>query len=710
MEAFLDEFQHLKIQLKEVKSATGNFDDSNIIGRGGFGKVYKGVLSLPKGQSMVAFKRLDRNYGQGDPEFWKEILMLSRYTHENLISLLGFCDEDGEKILGYEHAYHGSLDRHLSNTTLTWSHRLKICLGAATGLCYLHDPKETRERVLHRDIKSSNILLDENWNAKISDMGLSKIGPANQKHTFLVSNAVGTFGYVDPMCVEMSILTKESDVYSFGVVLFEVLCGRLCFENNNNHFQSLVPMWKKSFKQKKLDEIIFEDLKHHIGMRSLETFSDIAYRCLQKSREKRPKMSHVVEKLVIALWFQEISEEVEQPFDYEDMSKTAAPPLLYRSKEELKLLLSEGIFVNGGKTWFSLDKNGNHLEMIPAAECLIPIDVVPPVRANYDRDKAIYKEVYTMPYCSKFKTHVRTQFLSLNITYTVNLVCSLGSKSKEYVGVDYILAGETKSSTAYFAHKREDGHLMAELYQFTSDRRNVDHEITFECQKPLAVEGIEFRPQERVEYQVLEEKEVDIQTKSHSDTNWEKNLPSDHQDIIKCSKDSLQWTTKKELYYILCKGFPINDGEEWFSLEKNGKKCHMLSARMALGIRDWKWRSSPDSRFGKVAFGPRGGFWIDCRPKMLSPQTTYAIYLVYKLEENHYGFEPPVHKKPHNPLDRPKRKGRPQQRNDGWLEVQVWEFQTGTTINEINKYLRLTLSENESLKGLIVEGIEFKPT
>ncbi|KAL4565063.1 hypothetical protein LXL04_029145 [Taraxacum kok-saghyz] len=310
MEWFLEEFQHLKIQLEEIKSATDNFNSSKVIGKGGFGVVHEGVLSHSKKQNTVAFKRLDRRHGQGDPEFWKEILMLSRYTHKNLISLLGFCDEDGEKILVYEFASNGSLDQHLSSTSLTWKQRLKICVGAAMGLCYLHDPKETQQRVIHRDIKSSNILLDENWNAKISDMGLSKIGPANQQHTFLVSNVVGTFGYVDPMYVEMSILTKESDVYSFGVVLFEVLCGRLCFENNNNHFQNLVPMWKKSFKHKKLDEIVFQDLKQHIDARSLEVFLDAAYQCLQKSRTKRPKMFDVVEKLEIALGFQEEFEEM----------------------------------------------------------------------------------------------------------------------------------------------------------------------------------------------------------------------------------------------------------------------------------------------------------------------------------------------------------------------------------------------------------------
>ncbi|KAL4579479.1 hypothetical protein LXL04_015627 [Taraxacum kok-saghyz] len=348
MDAFLEEFQHLEIQFEAIKLATRNFDKSNIIGKGGFGLVYVGVLCHPKGKRRVAFKRLDRSYGQGDPEFWKEILMLSRYTNENLISLLGFCDKDGERIVVYEHASHGSLDRHLSSPTLTWKRRLKICLAAAKGLSYLHDPNETQQRVLHRDIKSSNILLDDNWNAKVSDMGLSKIGPANQKHTFVVSNVVGTLGYIDPMYMQTCILTKESDVYSFGVVLFEVLCGRLCYENKNGRIWTLASSWKKSYKQKKLDEIVIQDLKQHMDSTSLETFSDIAYQCLKKSREKRPEMYQVVEKLEMALRFQEILEDVEP--NLEEISKSAVPSLEKKTKEELKMLLSKGIFVNEGKT------------------------------------------------------------------------------------------------------------------------------------------------------------------------------------------------------------------------------------------------------------------------------------------------------------------------------------------------------------------------
>ncbi|KAL4577640.1 hypothetical protein LXL04_013750 [Taraxacum kok-saghyz] len=215
------QFQHLKIQLEVIKSATNNFADDKCIGRGGFGKVYKGELLRSEGNIVVAIKRLDPRFGQGNPEFWKEIVILSLYKHENIISLLGFCDESNEKILVYEYASRKSLDLYLNNANLSWIQRLKICIGVARGLAYLHNPGVSQQRVLHQ------------WNPKILDLGLSKFGPANQQCTFCISNVVGTIGYCDPLYIETGLLTKESDVYSFGVVLFEVLCGRLCISNKN---------------------------------------------------------------------------------------------------------------------------------------------------------------------------------------------------------------------------------------------------------------------------------------------------------------------------------------------------------------------------------------------------------------------------------------------------------------------------------------------
>ncbi|KAJ0609053.1 putative protein kinase RLK-Pelle-DLSV family [Helianthus annuus] len=218
----IKEFKHLRIELRAIKLATNNFDDKNYVGKGGFGKVYKGELVHSEVRTMVAIKRLDRAFGQGDTEFWKEIMMLSLYKHENIIPLVGFCDENDEKIIVYEYASNKSLDLYLSNTNLTWIQRLKICVGAARGLEYLHNLKGTQHRILHRDIKSSNILLDENWKAKISDFGLSKLGPANQEYTFLVSHAVGTVGYCDPLYAESGFLTKE-------------LLPRILITNNEYH-------------------------------------------------------------------------------------------------------------------------------------------------------------------------------------------------------------------------------------------------------------------------------------------------------------------------------------------------------------------------------------------------------------------------------------------------------------------------------------------
>ncbi|KAM0070284.1 putative protein kinase RLK-Pelle-CrRLK1L-1 family [Helianthus debilis subsp. tardiflorus] len=222
MQKVLEKFQHLKIQLKEITTATNNFNDKPI-GFGGFGKVYKGEVSHSKGRSMAAIKRLDPRHGQGTTEFLKEITLLSDYKHESVITLVGFCCEGGEMILVYQLASRGSLDRYLNSPHLTWRQRLKICLDAAKGLSYLHDPRETHRRLIHCDVKSGNILLDDQWNAKVADLGLSIIGSANEQHSLIVTAAVGTAGYCDPVYWMTNTLTKESDVYSFGVVLFEVL-------------------------------------------------------------------------------------------------------------------------------------------------------------------------------------------------------------------------------------------------------------------------------------------------------------------------------------------------------------------------------------------------------------------------------------------------------------------------------------------------------
>ncbi|KAJ9537436.1 hypothetical protein OSB04_030169 [Centaurea solstitialis] len=232
-----------------------------------------------------------------------EVIKLIETNPFMMLSLLGFCDESDEKILVYEYASKQSLDFYLHNDDLTWTQRLNICLGAARGLSYLHNPAGTQHRVLHRDIKSSNILLDENWNAKISDFGLSKFGPADQPFTFLLSNVVGTIGYCDPLYVEMGFLTKESDVYSFGVVLFEVLCGRLCVSYNDKR-PPLTRLVRECYEQDKINDIVYGNIRDEINPNSLKLYTTIAYRCLNTDRKERPLMTEIVRVLETTLHYQ----------------------------------------------------------------------------------------------------------------------------------------------------------------------------------------------------------------------------------------------------------------------------------------------------------------------------------------------------------------------------------------------------------------------
>ncbi|KAL7614990.1 probable serine/threonine-protein kinase PBL28 [Lactuca sativa] len=304
--SLIQELAHLKIPIEDIKLATNNFSDDNFIGEGGFGRVYKGQLGdSTSATTTVAVKRLDVKGGQGQQEFLMEIVMLSSYKHDNLVSLVGFCEEGEEKIIVYEHEVRGSLDNYLATDYLTWVQRLQICLGAARGLNYLHSGVGEGHRVLHRDIKSSNVLLDQNWEAKISDFGLSKIGPMNQDITFLVTKLAGTFGYVDPLYVATGVLTKESDVYSFGVVLFEVLCGRRAMIGKYDEEQRLLShLVKHRYEEGKLDEIIFPNIRKQIKPNSLQTFSRIAYQCLNIDRKRRPTMAVIIEQLQISLELQ----------------------------------------------------------------------------------------------------------------------------------------------------------------------------------------------------------------------------------------------------------------------------------------------------------------------------------------------------------------------------------------------------------------------
>ena len=295
--------------LAEIKSATKNFDDIFIIGVGGFGNVYKGYVD--DGATQVAIKRLKPGSKQGAHEFKTEIETLSQLRHLHLVSLIGYCNEGNEMILVYDYMSHGTLRSHLygdDEQPLTWNQRLQTCIGAARGLHYLHTGAE--HTIIHRDVKTTNILLDDKWVAKVSDFGLSKIGPTNMSNAHISTVVKGSFGYLDPEYCRRRQLSEKSDVYSFGVVLCEVLRARTPIIHTVAHTRVLLTEWvKQCIYEKKVTEMVDPILQNQIGTECFRKFVQVMVSCIQDEGNKRPSMNDVVRGLEYAYQLQESSKE-----------------------------------------------------------------------------------------------------------------------------------------------------------------------------------------------------------------------------------------------------------------------------------------------------------------------------------------------------------------------------------------------------------------
>ncbi|KAL4562675.1 hypothetical protein LXL04_026705 [Taraxacum kok-saghyz] len=282
--------------LRELEAATNGLADENVIGEGGYGIVYSGILG---DNTRVAVKNLLNNRGQAEREFKVEVEAIGRVRHKNLVRLLGYCVEGAYRMLVYEYVDNGNLDQWLHGdvgdvSPLSWSIRLNIIQGTAKGLAYLHEGLEPK--VVHRDIKSSNILLDRNWNPKVSDFGLAKL--LGSDTSYVTTRVMGTFGYVAPEYACTGMLTEKSDVYSFGILIMELITGRNPVDYGRPPGEVNLVEWLKTMVgNRKSDEVVDPKLTEIPSSKALKRILLVALRCVDPDAQKRPKMGHVLHML-----------------------------------------------------------------------------------------------------------------------------------------------------------------------------------------------------------------------------------------------------------------------------------------------------------------------------------------------------------------------------------------------------------------------------
>ncbi|KAM0937132.1 putative protein kinase RLK-Pelle-RLCK-VIIa-2 family [Dioscorea sansibarensis] len=287
----------------ELKTITSNFRQDYVLGGGGFGSVYKGFITedLREGiqplQVAVKVHDGDNSY-QGHREWLAEVIFLGQLSHQNLVKLVGYCCEDEHRVLIYEYMPRGSVESNLFSRVLLplpWSIRMKIALGAAKGLAFLHDA--TRP-VIYRDFKTSNILLDEEYNAKLSDFGLAKDGPVGDK-SHVSTRIMGTYGYAAPEYIMTGHLTARSDVYSFGVVLLELLTGRKSLDKSRPVREQTLTDWALPLltQKKKLLGIVDPRLNGEYPIKGVHKAAMLAYHCLNRNPKARPLMRDIVDSL-----------------------------------------------------------------------------------------------------------------------------------------------------------------------------------------------------------------------------------------------------------------------------------------------------------------------------------------------------------------------------------------------------------------------------
>ncbi|RDX96209.1 Receptor-like cytoplasmic kinase 176, partial [Mucuna pruriens] len=291
----------------ELRIATKNFCPDSVLGEGGFGSVFKGwidehslAVTRPGTGMVVAVKRLNQEGFQGHKEWLAEINYLGQLQHPNLVKLIGYCLEDQHRLLVYEYMPKGSVENHLFRRgshfqQLSWTLRLKIALGASRGLAFLHS---SETKVIYRDFKTSNILLDTNYNAKLSDFGLARDGPTGDK-SHVSTRVMGTHGYAAPEYLATGHLTAKSDVYSFGVVLLEMISGRRAIDKNQPSGEQCLVEWAKPYlsNKRRVFRVMDSRLEGQYSLNQAQRAATLAFHCLAIEPKYRPSMDEVVKAL-----------------------------------------------------------------------------------------------------------------------------------------------------------------------------------------------------------------------------------------------------------------------------------------------------------------------------------------------------------------------------------------------------------------------------
>ncbi|KAL0407439.1 UNVERIFIED_CONTAM: putative LRR receptor-like serine/threonine-protein kinase [Sesamum latifolium] len=290
---------HLKrFSLRELQIATSNFNPKNILGQGGFGVVYKGILP---NKAVVAVKRLKDPSFTGEVQFQTEVEMIGLALHRNLLRLYGFCMTPEEKLLVYPYMPNGSVADRLRDPgqekpTLDWSKRMRIAVGASRGLLYLHE--QCNPKIIHRDVKAANILLDESFEAVVGDFGLAKLLDPRDSH---VTTAVrGTVGHIAPEYLSTGQSSEKTDVFGFGILLLELITGQKALDAANGQVQKggMMLDWVKTlYGEKRLEELVDKNLKGNFNWHELEKAVELALKCTQSNPDLRPKMSEVLKIL-----------------------------------------------------------------------------------------------------------------------------------------------------------------------------------------------------------------------------------------------------------------------------------------------------------------------------------------------------------------------------------------------------------------------------